>query len=300
MCFGAIRFSRTRLVVRYYDAHVHFFWKGSLNEVWQKWQVLLKKGLTGVSLIIIGHYPSNWERFLGLVPNAFQKTVEKKFFEEGLGFQISTAQQLSDVEVFPYLDCRFIDKQDSDLTKFVEAGFKGLKVLYIPDDDYEFGAIGWRQFFGRSEAESQKLISQMIEQSFSFGWPIIFHVDLRRYADFVMEILQINPACTFIIPHFGFSRKILAKFLERFNCCYTDFSSLLPFMQDNPHEYVDFITTYNERILFASDAYLGEPELAGNYLEFIISRIESEDIRAKIMYENYLHIHRIGLQKVGE
>ena len=133
--------------MKYYDAHVHFFWKGSLNEVWQKWQVLLKKGLTGVSLIIIGHYPSNWERFLGLVPNAFQKTVEKKFFEEeGLGFQISTAQQLSDVEVFPYLDCRFIDRQDSDLTKFVEAGFKGLKVHTYTDTPI----MNWGHDLGRN------------------------------------------------------------------------------------------------------------------------------------------------------
>ena len=286
--------------MKYYDAHVHFIWKGSFNEVWQRWQVLLKKGLMGMSLIIIGHYPSNWEKFLELVPSAYQKTFEKNFFDEGLGFQISIAQQLSDVEVFPYLDCRFIDMRHSDLTKYFEAGFKGLKVLYIPDNDFEFGVIGWKQFFGRSKAESQRLIIQMIEQAFSFGWPIIFHVDLRRYADFVMEILQINPGCPFIIPHFGFSRKILAKFLERFNCCYTDFSSLLPFMQNNPHDYLDFITTYNDRILFGSDALLEEPGLTANYLEFIIRLIENEDIRAKIMCENYLQIHRFRLHKVGE
>ena len=286
--------------MNYYDAHVHFIWKGSFDGVWQRWQVLLGKGLMGMSLIIIGHYPSNWEKFLELVPSAYQKTFERKFFDEELGFQISGAKQLSGVEVFPYFDCRFIDMEHSDLTRFLEIGFKGLKVLYIPDDDHEFGVMGWKQFFGRSEAESQRLIIRMLGQAFSFGWPIIFHADLRRYADFVKEILQINPGCPFIIPHFGFSRKILAKFLERFNCCYTDFSSLLPFMQNNPHDYLDFITTYSDRILFGSDALLGEPGLPANYLEFITTFIDSEDIRTKIMCENYLHIHRSGLHKVGE
>jgi len=281
--------------VKYYDAHVHFFWKGPFNEVWQRWQVLLKSGLKGMSLIIIGHYPSSLERFLELVPRAYQETFEKSFFDEGLGFQISIVQQLNDVMVFPYLDCRFVDTPDSNLTRFYEAGFKGLKVLYIPDEDHEFGVIGWKQFFGRSETESQRLIIRMIEQAFNFGWPIIFHANLRRYADVVKEILQANPGCPFIIPHFGFSRKIMAEFMEQFDFCYTDFSSLLHFMERNPKSYLDFITTFQDRILFGTDAFLGDPTLAAKYLTFTMNLIYDEECRTKIMFENYLRTHQRSL-----
>ncbi len=286
--------------MEYYDAHVHFVWKGPWDQVRQRWQLLHERGLRGMAGIIFGYYPRKWERFLeAVLPPSYQKSLDKSFFEEGLGFQVSIIQQLSSLNVFPYLDCRFIDSTDCDLTRYYEAGFKGLKVLYIPDGDDEFGRIGWKQLFGYSEMEYRRLVHRMIEQAFSFGWPIIFHADLRRYANVVSEILQINPGCPFIIPHFGFSRKLLAKLFERFNCCYTDFSSLLPFMQNNPDGYLDFMTTYNDRILFGSDALLGQPELTVNYLEFIITLVENEDIRVKIMCENYLHIHSIRQDKVG-
>ncbi len=278
--------------MEYYDSHVHFVWKGSLNEVRQGWQVLSKKGLKGMAVIIIGHHPSNWDRFLQSIPATYQKSLDRRFFDEGLGFQVSIAQQLNGLKIFPYLDCRFIETQDFDLNEFYEAGYKGLKVLYIPDEDIGLGRVGWKQFFGFSDKEYERLVNRMTEQAFSFGWPIIFHADLRRYGDNVEEILQTNPGCPFIIPHFGFSRKIMAKLLERFDYCYTDFSSLLPFMQNDRKNYREFIVTYSDRILFGSDALLGEPQLSANYLEFITSLIEEEAIRTKIMSENYLRIHR--------
>jgi hypothetical protein len=244
-----------------------------------------------MAMIIMGHYPSNWERFIDSIPATYQKSMDRRFFEEGLGFQVSIAQQLNGLKIFPYLDCRFIEIQDCDLSRFYKEGYKGLKVLYIPDGDILFGRIGWKQFFGLSDSQYQRLVNRMLEQAFGFGWPIIFHVDLRKYGDNVKEILQTNPGCPFIIPHFGFSRKIIAQFLERFDYCYTDFSSLLPFMQNDRKDYRDFIVTYSDRILFGSDALLGTPHLSANYVEFITSLIDGETIRTKIMSENYLRIH---------
>jgi len=277
--------------VQYYDAHVHFLWKGSFDEVRQRWHVLSESGLKGMVGIIIGHCPENWERFIDLIPPQYQETLDKRFFEEGLGFQVPIAQQLDTIKVIPYLDCRFIEAQDSDLTRFYQAGFKGLKVLYIPDEDSEFGRVGWRKFYRISKINYQRLINRMVEQAFNFGWPIIFHADLRRYGDIVEEILQTNPGCPFIVPHFGFSRKIMAEFLERFDHCYTDFSSLLSFMQNNPRDYIDFIVTYQDRVLFGSDAFLGQPDLTADYLKFVTSFIGEESILTKIMSENYLRIH---------
>ncbi|MBA3034940.1 MAG: amidohydrolase family protein, partial [Desulfobacterium sp.] len=170
-------------------------------------------------------------------------------------------------------------------------GFKGLKILYVPEEDKELGITGWENFFKRSVKESEKLIIYMIEQAFSFGWPVIFHADLRKYKDFVKEVLHTYQKHPVIIPHFGSSRRIMAEFMEQYDNCYTDFSSLLPFMKKDSKKYIDFISTYNNRILFGSDTVLDEPGLTAEYYYFIINAIADDKIRMKILSDNYTRIH---------
>ena len=163
--------------------------------------------------------------------------------------------------------------------------------MYVPKEDREIDVIGWEKYFGRSEVESEKLTINIVEQAFSFGWPVIFHADLRKYSGVVNKILRANPEHRLIIPHFGFSRRIMSKFMERFEYCYTDFSSLLPFMERTPQSYLDFITNYYKRILFGTDTMLGDPSITSSYYKFINDLIPEDKIRKKVIYENYISIH---------
>ncbi|MBN2467556.1 MAG: amidohydrolase family protein [Deltaproteobacteria bacterium] len=280
----------------FYDAHVHFLWCGSFETVRHSWQALIDKGLTGIAGIIKVNPPPDPQKFLEFIPVSYHNQVDSSFFAEGLGAKVSTAERLGDVEVFPYLDCRFIEARDADLTGFQRTGFRGLKVLYLPEEDAGMGIVGWEKFFGRSESESQALIVRMVDQAVSFGWPIIFHANLNEYGDFTIDILQAHKGHPFIIPHFGFSRRIMATFLERLDNCYSDFSSLLPFMRKDPQKYLEFITTFQDRILFGTDATLGQPGLIAEYADFIIHLIRDEETRNKIMIDNYRHFHRLLLQ----
>ncbi len=278
----------------FFDGHVHFFWTGSLKPVRPKWQPLIDRGLRGIAAIIISHHPDDVDNLLKLIPSSYHdRTGDPFFFNEKAGFRISTAQNMDEdnFKIFPYLDSRFIERESADLSVYRKKGFKGLKILYIPEEDSELGILGWEIFFRRSKKESEKLIIFMLEQAFSFGWPVIFHADLRRYKGFVKEILQAKPGHPVIIPHFGSSRKIIAELMEQYECCFTDFSSLLPFMKKETKKYIDFTTTFNNRILFGSDTVFGEPGLTTEYFDFIMTSISDDNIRTNILSNNYKRIH---------
>ncbi|MBU1052993.1 MAG: amidohydrolase [Proteobacteria bacterium] len=278
----------------FYDGHVHFFWTGSFEPVRPKWQSLIDRGLRGVAVIIVAYHPDDINNLLKLIPVAYHdRTGDSFFFNEGSGFDISTAKKINEDEfnIFPYLDTRFIEGQSVDLIPYRKSGFKGLKILYVPEEDKELGIIGWENYFKRSVKESEKLIINMTEQAVSFGWPVIFHADLRKYNDFVKEVLQAYPKHPVVIPHFGSSRKLISQLMDQYKNCYTDFSSLLPFMKKDSKKYVDFITTYSDRVLFGSDTVFDEPALTAEYYDFILKYVDDDNVRTNILSGNYMRIH---------
>jgi len=60
----------------------------------------------------------------------------------------------------------------------------------------------------------------------------------------------------------------------------------------NSRAYLDFITVFQDRILFGSDALLDETQLAADYLAFVTDLITDKDILEKILVKNYLRVHQ--------
>ncbi|MCF8039026.1 MAG: amidohydrolase, partial [Desulfohalobiaceae bacterium] len=146
--------------------------------------------------------------------------------------------------------------------------------------------------FGRGKKESEELTASLVEQAAALGWPVILHADLNRYLDFVTALLQSSPKTPFLIPHFGFTRKRMAGLLERFPQCFTDFSSLLPFMLEKPKAYKEFILTHQDRVLFGTDATLGWPQMVEEYLSFTSSLLQGKPALQKVLSGNYKRIHK--------
>jgi predicted TIM-barrel fold metal-dependent hydrolase len=113
------------------------------------------------------------------------------------------------------------------------------------------------------------------------------HVDLRRYGDFVEEMIQSHPKTPFNIPHFGFSRRAMALLLDKYPNCYTDMSSLTSFMEKEPASYKRFIQQHQDRILFGSDAVIGQPERVESTLLFMNRFVEETEIFEKLANKNY-------------
>lgn len=275
----------------FYDAHVHYLSSGSLMEHDAGWVHARNRGLKGIAAIIIGYHPGDRSHCLSLIPTSYHDKIDPSCFDRPLNPDSRIPDDFLGIPLFPYLDTRYIEEKNADLRPFRDAGFRGLKVLYVPEEDLEYGLDGWGKLFGRSMRASEELTVRLVEQAADFQWPVIFHVDLRRYSPFAEDLMKTFPGIPFIIPHFGFSRKAVQRVLSRFEHVRTDFSSLLPFMEREPEQYADFIGANSERVLFGSDSCLGWTEQLLGYLDFVEQKLKSEEVRSLVLRENYLRIH---------
>ncbi|MDO8722055.1 MAG: amidohydrolase family protein, partial [Syntrophales bacterium] len=109
--------------------------------------------------------------------------------------------------------------------------------------------------------------------------------------DFVEEMLRSHPKTNFNIPHFGSSRKALFHLLETYPNCYTDTSSLVQFIIEDPASYKSFIRQYQDRILYGSDALISDPEHVESTQKFVDRFLDDQEIFHKLSYKNYLEFH---------
>lgn len=275
-----------------YDAHVHYLWRDSLAGISARFAALREKGLQGMALIIMGHHPTEAEKCFDFIPHSYHDRIGRHLFTNRTGMEIPSNDLFAGITTVPYLDSRYLTGEDADISRFRQAGFQGLKLLYVPDEDKVYGMQGWNKLFGKSGRDFEDVTLQLIEQAVTFGWPVIFHADLRLHEEFARHVLEAYPGHPFIFPHFGFSRKIMSRLLEQFEACYTDFSSLLPFMQKYPAAYKNFIENHADRTLFGSDATIDWTDLISEYIETIQDLIQDKGILAKIFRDNFLKIHR--------
>lgn len=273
--------------MEYYDAHIHFFYDCSLDELQKKIGLLEKAGLAGINLLVICEFPGERETYLKMIPGAYHSHATQEALENQREpfavFNISPH-----LKMVPFLDARFMERDiEEKMKRYGERGFKGLKLLYVPEEDVTFQIGGMEKTFARTVKQSEKITSSLIEQASYQRWPILMHVDLRRYGDFVEEMIKSHPGTHFNIPHFGFSRKAMSLLLDQYPNCFTDMSSLIPFMEKEPAAYKKFIQQYQDRVLFGSDAVIGEPETVLASLEFMKRFLDDMEIFHKIANKNY-------------
>ncbi len=278
-------------MIEAYDAHVHFLWETSLEKEANEWESLKGEGLRGMAVIVMGYHLGRPGKCLELIPKAYHHRIAESIFRGEPDPARARPGDLAGLSLFPYLDSRFIQRGEEDLRPFKDAGYRGLKVLYVPEEDRENGMVGWERLFGRSLRQSEDLTATLVEQAAEFGWPVIFHADLRRYGGFVEDLVRSFPGSPFVIPHFGFSRKAIARVLETWGNANTDFFSLLPFMKQDPDAYRDFIEAFPERVLFGSDATVGWPGLTREYLAFAKEMITDGEVLQRVLSGNYLRVH---------
>jgi len=278
-------------VMEYYDAHNHFFCEGSLKSIVEEYNKNCK-GLLGVSLIVLEEVPEDRNQAMMMVPRAYHYMISMPMFEfQKEAFKLSGVMDES--FIFLFLDTRFFRSWHvENLEQYIEKGYKGLKILYIPENEESIGIQGWDNVFGRSMRKSEQMMADMVAFCDRFGLPVLFHADIKRYGDFVCDILKAYPNTIFNVPHFGQSRKKIVNVLETYPNCYTDFSGLLPYMKESPDAYRDFIRAYGTRILFGSDGLFGFPDMLMEYVEFIGTLLDWELFR-KVAHDNYRLFHQL-------
>lgn len=273
--------------MEYYDAHVHFFYDCSIGELRKKIGLLERAGFAGINILVISEFPAEREAYLKMIPGAyhFHATQEALQNQKDPFAVFNLSPQL---KMIPFLDARFMENHiEEKITIYAKRGFQGLKLLYVPEEDVTFRIGGMEKTFGRTIKQSEKITSLLIEQASYQGWPVLMHVDLRRHGEFVEEMIQGHPKTHFNIPHFGFSRKAMSLLLDKYPNCYTDMSSLVPLMEKEQAAYKSFIQQYQDRVLFGSDAVIGEPETVLSTFDFMKRFLEDMEIFHKLANKNY-------------
>jgi len=273
--------------MEYYDAHIHFFYDCSLEELRQKIGLLEKSGVAGMNVLVMSEYPHEMDTCLKMIPGAYHSHITRETLENQKDpFEVIHLSR--QMKIVPFLDARFMeDHIEEKIKTYRQKGFRGIKLLYVPEEDREFRIGGMEKAFHRTLKQSEEITSLIIEQASSLGVPILMHVDLKRYGDFVEEMIRSFPGTHFNLPHFGYSRKAVSRLLDRYANCYTDMSSLTSFMEKDPSAYKSFFQQYQDRVLFGSDAVIDEPETVLSAFEFMKQFLDDMEIFYKLTNANY-------------
>jgi predicted TIM-barrel fold metal-dependent hydrolase len=282
------------LVAKWYDAHIHFSYFHSSNEILLVLRDLKKKGLAGFDALTYEEMPSEIETILMMVPGAYHEIITPQVIEQQKD-PLAVIQQAAPLKIVPFADARFVKSDAHQKVRgFKQRGFQGIKLFYVPEEDKELQIGGMKKALGRSVKESERITAFLIEEASSHGMLVLFHADLRKYGGFVEEMVRSHPKTNFNIPHFGSSRKLMSTLMDRYSNCYSDLSSLIPVMERDPDAYLNFIIDYQDRILFGSDAVIGWPEYVASALRFVSRLLEGGEVLEKVMNRNYLKFHRIS------
>jgi hypothetical protein len=279
------------LKTQFYDCHIHFYFKFPAEELKQVFRRLIQGGLTGFNALVFTEFPNDINTVLKMVPGAYHDNISIAALEMQQN-PFPYFEWAAPLNIIAFADTRFIVQEiEEKMAQFKQRGFKGLKLLYVPEEDTNIRVRGMEQAFGRPVKKSEEITARLIASAASQGMCVLFHVDLRRYGNFVEEMLQSHPATNFNIPHFGFSRKAIYHLLETYPNCYTDTSSLVPFMLEDPESYKSFIGQFQDRILYGSDALISDPEFVSSTMSFVDRFLDDPAILQKLTWRNYLEFH---------
>ena len=278
--------------MKVYDAHIHLLFKCSFSKLQDNFAYLRKIDVAGFDALIIPEYPAVLKTVRQMVPEDYHNEVDLDILYKQRD-SIQIVKQVKGLEIIPFLDARYIRKDiEQKFKMYHDQGFKGLKLLYVPEEDTVSRIVGMENTFGQSLVKSEKITLLLVDCASHYGMPVLIHVDLRRYAEFTEELLKNHPRINFNIAHFGFSRKKIAPLLDRYPNCYTDMSSLVTYIKQNPSSYLDFVKYYQDRILFGSDSLIGETETVLKTSRFVIDWLDDMGLAEKILYKNYLAYHK--------
>jgi hypothetical protein len=241
-----------------------------------------------MSILVLAEFPSEIDTVLKMIPGEFHPSITEESLERQRDpFGVMNLPR--HLKIVPFLDARFINDQiEAKIKTYHQRGFQGVKLLYVPDEDAILKVGGMKKAFGRTEEESEKITSLIVGEASSLGMPALIHVDLRKYGEFIADIMGAYSGINFCIAHFGFSRRAISVFLEDYPNCYTDMSSLVPFFEKDPLSYKKFMKQYQDRILFGSDALVAEPERVESLLQCVNQFLGDEEIFYKIAHKNYM------------
>lgn len=190
--------------------------------------------------------------------------------------------------ILPLVDTRHLWAEDvaAALQGYLAKGFRGIKGIYLADDGNDLGVVSVPDLFGISLSQYQRREREIFAFAEANDLPLLYHMDARRYGDLMVALLEDFPRLRVNFAHFGIGRSAFGKILDRYPNVYTDLSSMLPHVKNNPKSYRDFILHYADRVCFGSDALLYEPGTVLDYIRMVRELKLPEEVEARIFSGN--------------
>lgn len=182
----------------------------------------------------------------------------------------------------------------------------------VLEDCIADGASGVKLYNGYSYAHQTPLDDAKLTEFYALltekDFPLMLPVNTAEYEAELRNVLTLNPDLTVICPHFCLS----SKDLTRLTTLMTDFPNLyvdtsfgnedfakegFETIRGNKEAYQTFFDTFQDRILFGTDAVVTSYEdktvewlntLYGSYLTLFTNELDlSNSIQEKVFYENW-------------
>lgn len=244
------------------DAHLHWCLFGRpLGEVVAELEWLEANGYEVVVVFPLPAMGAPAERAVHLIPGAYRDFTgidAARMVHDDLqawhAFRPLWAAKPRHLRVLSFLDVRAWDGR-SDLGDWWGEGHAGFKnILVLEEDEDKMRMPPLRHVPGIGREAYLDAHRAVFGEAAQRDVPVMYHADLSLHAGFVEECLEAHPNLRVAIPHLGFSRRRMARLLERFPAAMTDISSLRPFIEAEPDAYRSFVLEFPDRVLLGSDA----------------------------------------------
>lgn len=247
------------------DVHTHCFTgRGRGADIARELDKPRREGLRHMVVVGLVNTHLDSKAMWNLIPDFVENHGDPLFNEAD---DLLALTESTDPLMMPFVDTRHLwGDVARELNGYIGKGFKGIKGIYLPDNENDLGIGNVPDTFGISLEQYHRREWEIFSFAQAHDLPLLYHMDARRYGNVMKSLLEDFPRVRVNFPHLGIGRKAFSTFLDRYPNVFTDIASLLPHMRSNPASYRDFIMHYPDRVCFGSDVFLYQ---AGTVLDYI-------------------------------
>lgn len=267
------------------DVHCHCYTgRRDAETIVQGLEALRRAGLRNMVVVGLVNTHLDAQDMWNLVPSFVENRGDPLFHEAE---ELLELTRLTGPLLIPLVDTRHLyGDVSSALQGYMRQGFRGIKGIYLVDNENDLGIGNVPDTFGITLAEYHRREWEIFAFAQEHDLPVLYHMDARRYGDTMKAILDDFPGIRVDFAHFGIGRSAFRKILDRYDNVYTDISSMLPFMRENPSNYRDFIMHYPDRVCFGSDALLYNTGIVFDYIALVRELALPEHIENQLFSGN--------------
>lgn len=281
------------------DVHMHCFTgQAHASAVVRDIEKLSREGVRHLVVVGLINTHLDVDAMWDLIPDYVENRGDPLFNEVEDLLELA---RLSDKMIVPLIDTRHLwGDVPTILNGYIKQGFKGIKGIYLPDKENDLGVRSVPDTFGISLEQYRQREWEIFSFAQTHDLPLLYHMDVRRYGDEMMALLNDFPQVRVDFAHLGMSRKVFSKILDRYPNVFTDIASLLPHMRSQPESYRDFIMHYPDRVCFGSDAFLYQTETVLDYVDMVRDLKLPEEIETQVFNGNSARFLGNALQNNAE